>query len=222
MADLNWHQEVVHKHMTWMKTLPPITFGVGGYKALTAASDLASSFLHSPPNSLTSASGVASSFLHPTPDSLTSTSGLVSSFLHPTQDSLTSTSDLVSSFLLQPPDSLTSTSGLASSFLHPSPDSSRKGCCFLYAGCSMPVPIWMLNFEIDVLDVICTSCMPHVSTCAVAKLKILSVLMNQLLTFASCRDYIDESAEKLKQIQRSLRAHQYAEIKRERDEAQFW
>jgi len=46
--------------------------------------------------------------------------------------------------------------------------------------------------------------------------------MNQLLTFASCRDYIDESAENLKQIQRSLRAHQYAEIKRERDEAQFW
>jgi len=46
--------------------------------------------------------------------------------------------------------------------------------------------------------------------------------MNQLLTFASCRDYIDESAEKLKQVQRSLRAHQYAEIKRERDEAQFW
>jgi len=56
----------------------------------------------------------------------------------------------------------------------------------------------------------------------VEKLKILSVLVNQLLTFASCRDYIDESAEKLKQIQRSLRAHQYAEIKRERDEAQFW
>jgi len=46
--------------------------------------------------------------------------------------------------------------------------------------------------------------------------------MNQLLTFASCRDYIDECAEKLKQVQRSLRAHQYAEIKRERDEAQFW
>ena len=58
--------------------------------------------------------------------------------------------------------------------------------------------------------------------CTVEKLKILSVLMNQLLTFASCRDYIDESAERLKQIQRSLRAHQYAEIKRERDEAQFW
>jgi len=58
--------------------------------------------------------------------------------------------------------------------------------------------------------------------CAVEKLKILSVLMNQLLTFASCRDYIDECADKLKQVQRSLRAHQYAEIKRERDEAQFW
>jgi len=46
--------------------------------------------------------------------------------------------------------------------------------------------------------------------------------MNQLLTFASCRDYIDECAEQLKQVQRSLRAHQYSEIKRDRDEAQFW
>jgi len=57
---------------------------------------------------------------------------------------------------------------------------------------------------------------------SVDKVKILSVLVNQLLTFAVCRDHIEECAEKVKQAQRDLRAHQVKEARRERDEVQYW
>ena len=53
-------------------------------------------------------------------------------------------------------------------------------------------------------------------------MEILAVLVNQLLTFAACRDHIEECSEKLKQAQRDLRAHQNRELRRERDETQYW
>ena len=54
------------------------------------------------------------------------------------------------------------------------------------------------------------------------KVSVLSVLVNQLLTFAACRDHIEECSEKLKQAQRELKAHQARELRRERDETQYW
>lgn len=54
------------------------------------------------------------------------------------------------------------------------------------------------------------------------KVKILFTLTSQLLTFAACRDHIEDCAEKLKQVQRNLRLHQLKESRRERDETQYW
>ena len=54
------------------------------------------------------------------------------------------------------------------------------------------------------------------------KLKIMTTLINQLLTFVACRDFMEDNFEKLLQVRRELRNHQWAELKRERDEAAFW
>ncbi|KAG8235735.1 hypothetical protein J437_LFUL016197 [Ladona fulva] len=51
------------------------------------------------------------------------------------------------------------------------------------------------------------------------KMKILTCLVNQILTYAAVRDVIEESVEKLKLAKISLRQHQAGEIKREKDEA---
>ena len=54
------------------------------------------------------------------------------------------------------------------------------------------------------------------------KLKILGALVNQLLTFVACRDFIEDNYEKIRQIRQELRVVQVAELRRERDEATFW
>ncbi|PSN58246.1 hypothetical protein C0J52_00127 [Blattella germanica] len=51
------------------------------------------------------------------------------------------------------------------------------------------------------------------------KLQILTCLMNQILTYATVRDVIDERGEKVKQLRSEIRANQIAELKKEREAA---
>ncbi|XP_069952851.1 bromodomain adjacent to zinc finger domain protein 1A [Cherax quadricarinatus] len=51
----------------------------------------------------------------------------------------------------------------------------------------------------------------------VYKLKILSVLVAQILTYASVRDIIDDNIEKLREVKNKLRLHQLAQIKKEKE-----
>jgi len=62
----------------------------------------------------------------------------------------------------------------------------------------------------------------YVTECTEEKLKILTVLIHQLLTFPTSRDWLDENFDRMKNIQKDLRAHQWMEQRRIRDEAQFW
>jgi len=55
----------------------------------------------------------------------------------------------------------------------------------------------------------------------VEKLKILSVLIHQLLTYVISRDAIDDNCERLKQVQKQIRLHQWAEQRRDKDETHF-
>lgn len=50
------------------------------------------------------------------------------------------------------------------------------------------------------------------------KLKILSLLVGQILTYASVRDVIDENIDKLKEMKNKLRIHQLTQIKKEKIE----
>jgi hypothetical protein len=51
------------------------------------------------------------------------------------------------------------------------------------------------------------------------KLQIVTCLINQILTYATVRDVIDERADKVKQLRAEIRAHQIAELKKEREAA---
>ena len=51
------------------------------------------------------------------------------------------------------------------------------------------------------------------------KLKILKVLVDQFLTYAATRDLIDDNYEKLRQVRLELKQLQWAEMRREREEA---
>ncbi|KAJ4446340.1 hypothetical protein ANN_13035 [Periplaneta americana] len=51
------------------------------------------------------------------------------------------------------------------------------------------------------------------------KLKIVTCLINQILTYATVRDVIDERWEKLKQLRGEIKVHQVAELKKEREAA---
>jgi bromodomain adjacent to zinc finger domain protein 1A len=53
------------------------------------------------------------------------------------------------------------------------------------------------------------------------KLKLVSVLIHQLLTYCSCRDMIEDAAEKVKQGRTDLRLLQAGELRREREWAAF-
>ncbi|KAK3891862.1 hypothetical protein Pcinc_004260 [Petrolisthes cinctipes] len=50
------------------------------------------------------------------------------------------------------------------------------------------------------------------------KLRILSTLMAQILTYASVRDIIDDNIEKLREMKNKLRLHQLAQIRKEKEE----
>ena len=54
------------------------------------------------------------------------------------------------------------------------------------------------------------------------KLKVLQALVQQLLTYVSVRDVIEDSHEKLRQLRNELRQYQWAGQRRDRDEANFW
>jgi len=54
------------------------------------------------------------------------------------------------------------------------------------------------------------------------KLKVLQALVQQLLTYVSVRDIIEDSHEKLRQVRNELRQYQWAGQRRDRDEANFW
>ena len=54
------------------------------------------------------------------------------------------------------------------------------------------------------------------------KLKILTALIHQLMTYVACRDVIEENFETLRTTRNDLRQLQSAENRREKDEAQFW
>ena len=54
------------------------------------------------------------------------------------------------------------------------------------------------------------------------KMKILNALINQLLTYVACRDFVEDNFEKLRQIRYDLKQHQWTEQRRERDESTFW
>ncbi|KAG7172184.1 Bromodomain adjacent to zinc finger domain protein 1A-like 3, partial [Homarus americanus] len=49
------------------------------------------------------------------------------------------------------------------------------------------------------------------------KLKILSVLVGQILTYASVRDIIDDNIEKLKEVKNKLRLHQLTQMRKEKE-----
>nr|XP_045619673.1 bromodomain adjacent to zinc finger domain protein 1A-like [Procambarus clarkii] len=49
------------------------------------------------------------------------------------------------------------------------------------------------------------------------KLKILNVLVGQILTYASVRDTIDDSIEKLREMKNKLRLHQFTQIRKEKE-----
>ncbi|PNF34918.1 hypothetical protein B7P43_G01418 [Cryptotermes secundus] len=51
------------------------------------------------------------------------------------------------------------------------------------------------------------------------KLQIVTCLINQILTYATVRDVIDERGDKVKQLRAEIRAHQIAELKKEREAA---
>ena len=51
------------------------------------------------------------------------------------------------------------------------------------------------------------------------KLQIVTCLINQILTYAAVRDVIDERGEKVKQLRTEVRAHQIAEVKKEKEAA---
>lgn len=51
------------------------------------------------------------------------------------------------------------------------------------------------------------------------KLQIVTCLINQILTYAAVRDIIDERGEKVKQLRTEIRAHQIAEVKKEKEAA---
>ncbi len=62
------------------------------------------------------------------------------------------------------------------------------------------------------------------SLCARAgcKLKILNALIGQLMTYVACRDFVEENFEKLRHVRNELKQLQWAEQRREKDEAAFW
>ncbi|XP_071533691.1 bromodomain adjacent to zinc finger domain protein 1A isoform X2 [Panulirus ornatus] len=51
----------------------------------------------------------------------------------------------------------------------------------------------------------------------VHKLKILSVLIGQILTYASVRDIIEDNMEKLREMKNKLRLHQFTQIRKEKE-----
>ncbi|XP_013387932.1 bromodomain adjacent to zinc finger domain protein 1A-like [Lingula anatina] len=51
------------------------------------------------------------------------------------------------------------------------------------------------------------------------KMKVIIALVHQLLTYASSRDFIEDNFEKLRQAKMDLRHHQWAEQRREKEEA---
>ena len=50
-------------------------------------------------------------------------------------------------------------------------------------------------------------------------MEILTCLINQILTYATVRDVIDERGEKLKQLRAEIRTFQASEMKKEREAA---
>lgn len=47
----------------------------------------------------------------------------------------------------------------------------------------------------------------------------MTCLINQILTYATVRDVIDERGDKVKQLRAEIKAHQVAELKKEREAA---
>ena len=58
--------------------------------------------------------------------------------------------------------------------------------------------------------------------CAGDKLKVANALIQQLLTHASTRDFIEDNFDRLRQTQKDLRNHQANGQKRDRDETFYW
>ena len=54
------------------------------------------------------------------------------------------------------------------------------------------------------------------------KVKVLSALIQQLMTYVACRDVIEENFETLRSTRNELRHHQWSELRRDKDEAAFW
>ncbi len=54
------------------------------------------------------------------------------------------------------------------------------------------------------------------------KLSVLNALINQLLTYVACRDFVEDNFDKLRQARNDLKQLQWAEQRRERDETTFW
>lgn len=54
-----------------------------------------------------------------------------------------------------------------------------------------------------------------------SKIVIISTLINQLLSYASVRDVIEESMDQSKSLSYELKQLQWAEIRREREEIQY-
>ncbi len=54
------------------------------------------------------------------------------------------------------------------------------------------------------------------------KLKLLVALINQLLTYVACRDFVEDNFEKFRTQRYDLKQYQWAEQRREKDEATFW
>lgn len=72
------------------------------------------------------------------------------------------------------------------------------------------------------LDKICRSIIVHfwiVLSSSGDKLKILSTLVHQFLSYAASRDLVEDNFEKLRQLKMDLKQLQWSELRREREEA---
>ena len=80
-----------------------------------------------------------------------------------------------------------------------------------------------LSVSVARVSVIISGVLSFINRCvAEEKLKVLQALVQQLLTYVSVRDIIEDSHEKLRQVRNELRQYQWAGQRRDRDEANFW
>jgi len=75
------------------------------------------------------------------------------------------------------------TSGLASSLLHTPMESCQKGCCFLYAGCSTPIPqyITCLHFQKNKIKILLIVHNTNIKVAVKAKQCKLMLKMNSVV-----------------------------------------